>query len=59
VIDRTYAVVGFGEASLPEIDISPPDCAAGYTLGAAQSGGEKRAMEGYKPSKPPAWRVTA
>ena len=27
-INATYAVEGLGEASLPEIDISPPACAA-------------------------------
>jgi len=50
IIDTTYAVVGFGEACLPEIDISPPDCAAPRGYPAAQSGGER---ESWRAASPP------
>jgi len=53
VIYRISAVEGFGEAAPPQDPRIPPDWAA-----AAQSGGEKRFLEGLQPSKPPTEEVT-
>jgi hypothetical protein len=46
-------VEGFGEARLPELHFSPPDWAAGYPLGAAQSGGKTQSWKTIGPPNLP------
>ena len=55
VIDTSYAVVGFGEASPPQ-DLLFPTCGGGF---AATTRGKERISEGRRPSEPPAEDATA